>query len=328
MSVIFSSTNNGLVSTATANPQKTNSDKIYFTVPWVPTSRINRIEIFTIDGTLSAAFNVYILRNGARYRFSPTLNVGEILGVATTPTPIANTAVAIFDPPIFVEESYNQPFIQIMIDPGSFAGKTFSCRVYGEKAVPSTYLRSDSSGFANEVYNAPQVLSATGGTVWNITAPMQKRGGEYVSKATLASSNDYIYVGSERPITKWALEIGTGGTSGTGFTIDFYNGSAWSAIGMSILDNTTDGHTDTGGLHYSGTIEAYGTFTNSWAPSIPDGTNNMPLDTRYIQRNIINAGVGTVYPSFLGDLSPRYWLRFRHSTWLSTVTFNTIRPIG
>lgn len=61
-----------------------------------------------------------------------------------------------------------------MIDPGSFAGKTFSCRVYGEKAVPSTYLRSDSSGFANEVYNSPQVLSATGGTVWNITGPMQK----------------------------------------------------------------------------------------------------------------------------------------------------------
>jgi hypothetical protein len=53
---------------------------------------------------------------------------------------------------------------------------------------------------------------------------------------------DFIYVGSKSPISKYAFEVGIAGTSGTGLSVDFYNGSAWSSLVLLGDHNTSDGH--------------------------------------------------------------------------------------
>ena len=87
MSVIFSQTNNGLVATSTANFQKTNADKIYFTVPWHPSSRVTRVMIYGESG-YTGGTPTYILKNGAKFRDSAA-NVDQILAVVTSATAVA-----------------------------------------------------------------------------------------------------------------------------------------------------------------------------------------------------------------------------------------------
>jgi hypothetical protein len=84
------------------------------------------------------------LKNGAKFKRSLLLlNADQVLAVVTSAAAVSQAAVANFDPPVFVEDEYNQPYLTIMIDPGSYANKVFKVRIYGEKAVPSSYTRSD-----------------------------------------------------------------------------------------------------------------------------------------------------------------------------------------
>jgi hypothetical protein len=348
MSVIFSQTNNGLVATSTANFQKTNSDKIYFTVPWHPSSRVTRVMIYGESG-YTGATPTYILKNGAKFRNAATTNADQILAVVTSATAVGQASVANFDPPVFVEDDYNQPYLTIMIDPGTYANKVFKVRVYGEKAVPSSYTRSDSSGYTLQNRLGPvRVLkghwqtgtAGTGGTVFEMTQYAQQRAttqSPNQDQFSFMNNYDFIYVGSKSPVTKYAFEVGIAGTSGTGLSVDFYNGTAWSSTGVTWYDNTSDGHKDNSSLVYNGVIEAYGSFTTSWKPTVLDGNllGGRTLDPVYGLKQNIDAGITTsnnynyqVYPSYLGDVGPRYWLRFRMFTQNSTITLTKIKPIA
>jgi hypothetical protein len=348
MSVIFSQTNNGLVATSTANFQKTNADKIYFTVPWHPSSRVSRVVIYGESG-YTGATPTYILKNGAKYRDSSTTRPDQILAVVTSATAVAQASVANFDPAVFVEDDYNQPYLTIMIDPGTYANKVFKIRVYGEKAVPSTYTRSDSNGVAAQKKLGPvRVLkghwqtgtAGTGGTVFEMSQFAQQRATQYTpnqDQFSFMNQFDFIYVGSKSPITKYDFEVGIAGTSGTGFSVDFYNGSAWSSTGVTWYDNTSDGHKDNSALVYNGVIEAYGSFTNTWKPAVLDGNllGGRTLDPLIAQKQGIDAGITTsnnynfqVYPSYLGDVGPRYWLRFRMFTHNSVIRLTKISPVA
>ena len=347
MSVIFSQTNNGLVATSTANFQKTNADKIYFTVPWHPSSRVTRVMIYGESG-YTGGTPTYILKNGAKFRDSAA-NVDQILAVVTSATAVAAASVANFDPSVYVEDEYNQPYLTIMIDPGSYANKVFKIRVYGEKATPSSYTRSDSNGVAAQNRLGPvRVLkghfqtgtAGTGGTVFDVTQFAQQRATQSTpnqDQFSFMNRFDFIYVGSKSPITKYAFEVGIAGTSGTGLSVDFYNGSAWSSTGVTWYDNSSDGHKDNSSLVYDGVIEAYGSFTTSWRPSILDGNllGGRTLDPLIAQKQEIDAGTSVinnynyqVYPSYLGDVGPRYWLRFRMFSHNSVIKLTKITPVA
>jgi hypothetical protein len=347
MSVIFSQTNNGLVATSTANFQKTNADKIYFTVPWHPSSRVTRVMIYGESG-YTGGTPTYILKNGAKFRDSAA-NVDQILAVVTSATAVAAASVANFDPSVYVEDEYNQPYLTIMIDPGSYANKVFKIRVYGEKATPSSYTRSDSNGVAAQNRLGPvRVLkghfqtgtAGTGGTVFDVTQFAQQRATQSTpnqDQFSFMNRFDFIYVGSKSPITKYAFEVGIAGTSGTGLSVDFYNGSAWSSTGVTWYDNSSDGHKDNSSLVYDGVIEAYGSFTTSWRPSILDGDllGGRTLDPLIAQKQGIDAGTSVinnynyqVYPSYLGDVGPRYWLRFRMFSHNSVIKLTKITPVA
>jgi hypothetical protein len=347
MSVIFSQTNNGLVATSTANFQKTNADKIYFTVPWHPSSRVTRVMIYGESG-YTGGTPTYILKNGAKFRDSAA-NVDQILAVVTSATAVAAASVANFDPSVYVEDEYNQPYLTIMIDPGSYANKVFKIRVYGEKATPSSYTRSDSNGVAAQNRLGPvRVLkghfqtgtAGTGGTVFDVTQFAQQRATQSTpnqDQFSFMNRFDFIYVGSKTPITKYAFEVGIAGTSGTGLSVDFYNGSAWSSTGVTWYDNSSDGHKDNSSLVYDGVIEAYGSFTTSWRPSILDGDllGGRTLDPLIAQKQGIDAGTSVinnynyqVYPSYLGDVGPRYWLRFRMFSHNSVIKLTKITPVA
>ena len=347
MSVIFSQTNNGLVATATANFQKTNADKIYFNVPWHPSSRVTRVMIYGESG-YTGGTPTYILKNGAKFRDLAT-NVDQILAVVTSATAVAAASVANFDPAVYVEDEYNQPYLTIMIDPGSYSNKIFKIRVYGEKATPSSYTRSDSNGVAAQNRSGPvRVLkghfqtgtAGTGGTVFDVTQFAQQRATQYTpnqDQFSFMNRFDFIYVGSKTPITKYAFEVGIAGTSGTGLSVDFYNGSAWSSTGVTWYDNSSDGHKDNSSLVYDGVIEAYGSFTTSWRPTILDGNllGGRTLDPLIAQKQGIDAGTSVinnynyqVYPSYLGDVGPRYWLRFRMFNHNSVITLTKITPVA
>jgi hypothetical protein len=347
MSVIFSQTNNGLVATSTANFQKTNADKIYFTVPWHPSSRVTRVMIYGESG-YTGGTPTYILKNGAKFRDSAA-NVDQILAVVTSATAVAAASVANFDPSVYVEDEYNQPYLTIMIDPGSYANKVFKIRVYGEKATPSSYTRSDSNGVAAQNRLGPvRVLkghfqtgtAGTGGTVFDVTQFAQQRATQSTpnqDQFSFMNRFDFIYVGSKSPITKYAFEVGIAGTSGTGLSVDFYNGSAWSSTGVTWYDNSSDGHKDNSSLVYDGVIEAYGSFTTSWRPTILDGNllGGRTLDPLIAQKQGIDAGTSVinnynyqVYPSYLGDVGPRYWLRFRMFSHNSVIKLTKITPVA
>ena len=347
MSVIFSQTNNGLVATSTANFQKTNADKIYFTVPWHPSSRVTRVMIYGESG-YTGGTPTYILKNGAKFRDSAA-NVDQILAVVTSATAVAAASVANFDPSVYVEDEYNQPYLTIMIDPGSYANKVFKIRVYGEKATPSSYTRADSNGVASQNRLGPvRVLkghfqtgtAGTGGTVFDLTQFAQQRATQSTpnqDQFSFMNRFDFIYVGSKSPITKYAFEVGIAGTSGTGLSVDFYNGSAWSSTGVTWYDNSSDGHKDNSSLVYDGVIEAYGSFTTSWRPTILDGNllGGRTLDPLIAQKQGIDAGTSVinnynyqVYPSYLGDVGPRYWLRFRMFSHNSVIKLTKITPVA
>jgi hypothetical protein len=347
MSVIFSQTNNGLVATSTANFQKTNADKIYFTVPWHPSSRVTRVMIYGESG-YTGGTPTYILKNGAKFRDSAA-NVDQILAVVTSATAVAAASVANFDPSVYVEDEYNQPYLTIMIDPGSYANKVFKIRVYGEKATPSSYTRADSNGVAAQNRLGPvRVLkghfqtgtAGTGGTVFDVTQFAQQRATQSTpnqDQFSFMNRFDFIYVGSKSPITKYAFEVGIAGTSGTGLSVDFYNGSAWSSTGVTWYDNSSDGHKDNSSLVYDGVIEAYGSFTTSWRPTILDGNllGGRTLDPLIAQKQGIDAGTSVinnynyqVYPSYLGDVGPRYWLRFRMFSHNSVIKLTKITPVA
>ena len=347
MSVIFSQTNNGLVATSTANFQKTNADKIYFTVPWHPSSRVTRVMIYGESG-YTGGTPTYILKNGAKFRDLAT-NVDQILAVVTSATAVAAASVANFDPSVYVEDEYNQPYLTIMIDPGSYANKVFKIRVYGEKATPSSYTRADSNGVAAQNRLGPvRVLKGhfqtgtygTGGTVFDVTQFAQQRATQSTpnqDQFSFMNRFDFIYVGSKTPITKYAFEVGIAGTSGTGLSVDFYDGTTWSSTGVTWYDNSSDGHKDNSSLVYNGVIEAYGSFTTSWRPTILDGnlSGGRTLDPLIAQKQGIDAGTSViknynyqVYPSYLGDVGPRYWLRFRMFTHNSVIKLTKITPVA
>jgi hypothetical protein len=113
-------------------------------------------------------------------------------------------------------------------------------------------------------------------------------------------------------------------TTAAALTMEFWNGSTWSATGVSIMDNTSSGNSDT--MRYSGIIEN-NTTVSGWTKTRLTGTGNtLILDPMTGLGVSITAG--QVKPIGMFYDPERYWWRFSVNRIAgSGISFASILPI-
>lgn len=314
MSVVFSQYNQRLQAKAFSGT--ITGTFVYFTLPWWSRSEIESIRVWNTTGTNTSGYNIYILSNGAHFRFSPT-EQDHFRGMAINVTAKADqlyTGIASFNPPIYVENEYNENEIYIMVDLG--ASKTninVGVDVVGKKAL---YTRS-ALGELTDIYAAKDYRviigkaqvggGGTGGTIYDVNAAMQNRGNLNADQCSFSSATDYVYVGSSERIRHWQFKLSQGAVTNTVLTGEYWNGSAWSTTSLTLLDNTSTGNSDT--MKFSGLVEFKNLHYALWKPTQLDGTGTKPLDPLVTMINAVTAG--TARPMITNSNPDRYWMRFK-----------------
>ncbi len=332
MSVVFSQYNSMLQ--AEISSGVINGQYVYFTLPWWSRSDIRSIRVWNTSGVnISSGYNVYLLSNGAHYRYSPTENDhfrGMALSVAAKADQLY-TGIATFNPPVFMETEYNENYTYIMVDLG--AAKTsinVMIDVVGQKTlgVKTNYMEKnpyyDARDYRIIIGKAQSGVGGTGGTIYDVTQPLTNKGGTNADQASFSDGNDYIYVGSSEKLSHWDFNLTQPSTINTTLTAEYWNGTTWSTTNTALVDNTSTGNSDT--MKFSGLVELKGTWQTSWVPTILEGTSPRPLDPLTTLHNGINAG--TIRMALTPPNPPRYWVRFKvGSTVGSTILVNSILPV-
>ena len=314
MAIIYGSYNQQLKSTVSL-PSTTGS-LFYFTLPWHPQSIIDEVRFWNTSSTACTVTAMLILNDGAHYRNSSTDNKGQI--VYRDPTDkqtyasdsyYASWAVT---PAVYSDNLYNRPFLNVLISTTGSTTITPSLQVIGRKAVGSSYIDTDAQGLLVDktyrvlIAKSASAIGGTGGTVYDITNAVTRRGGENVSKAGFAATTDYLYIGSTKQVDHFEFNLSGTATTAATLTMEFWNGSTWTGSGVSIMDNTSSGNSDT--MRFSGIIENNAAISG-WTRTRLTGTGNtLILDPM--------TGLGTSITN--GDVPPvgcffdpeRFWWRF------------------
>jgi hypothetical protein len=333
MAVIYGTYNQQLKSSVSL-PSSTGS-LFYFTLPWHPHSLIDEVRFWNTSGTACTVTAMLILNDGAHYRNSSTDNKGQI--VYRDPTDKQTYASDSYyaswsmTPAVYSDNLYNRPFVNVLVATTGSTTITPSIQVIGRKAVSGSYLDTDAQGllvdksFRVLIGKGQSGAGGTGGTIYDITSAMSRKGGPNANQAGFAATTDYLYVGSEKVVDHFEFNLsGTGLTGAATLSMQFWNGSTWSSTGVSIMDNTSSGNSDT--MRFSGIVENNGTITG-WKKTRLTGTGNtLPLDPVTGLGISINAGqlspIGQLYDP------DRYWWRFNVSSVTgSGCTFASILPV-
>lgn len=337
MSVIFNSIAQHL--NVTVSSGAITGTIVYFTIPWHPASLIDRIRIWNTNSDTKNFTELAIMNNGAHVRSGDVANLDNMLYLdATTKSVSASTlytATWTFNPGVYHEDLYCRPYLHVrVVIQTSVTNTTYYCNVVGRKQYPTNIANADATQVL--VTNDYRVLigqgqsgaGGTGGTIYDVTGIAKGSGGENKSNFKLTSTNDYIYIGSRQKIDHFEFQIGTGSTilSGTGSTLQasIWNGSAWSSVGVD--DNTSTGNADT--LKFTGMVETVGVGSSTWTPVVFRYSDNtlLPNDPLTVQQDRITSGG---YPIVvLPPNAPRYWTRFKASTYAADILFNKILPIN
>lgn len=311
---------------------------IYFTIPWHPASLIDRVRIWNSNQDTKNYTELAIMNNGAHVRSGNVATLDNMLYVDTSTKTVSAstlyTATWAFNPAVYHEDLYCRPYLHVRVTvQSSVTNTTYFCNVVGRKQYPASIVNTDATQLLkNDDYRVligqgQSGAGGTGGTIYDVTGLAKGNGGENKNFFKLTSTNDYIYVGSKQKIDHFEFQIGTGSTilSGTGSTLQasIWNGSAWSSV--NVDDNTSTGNVDT--LKFTGLVETIGVGSSTWSPVVFRYSDNtlLPNDPLTVQQDrIANGG----YPIIvLPPNPPRYWTRFKASTYLSDIVFNKILPV-
>lgn len=332
MAIIYGSYNQQLKSTVSL-PSTTGS-LFYFTLPWHPQSIIDEVRFWNTSSTACTVTAMLILNDGAHYRNSSTDNKGQI--VYRDPTDkqtyasdsyYASWAVT---PAVYSDNLYNRPFLNVLISTTGSTTIAPSLQVIGRKAVGNSYIDTDAQGLLVDktyrvlIAKSASAIGGTGGTVYDITNAVTRRGGENVSKAGFAATTDYLYIGSAKQVDHFEFNLSGTATTAATLTMEFWNGSTWTGSGVSIMDNTSSGNSDT--MRFSGIIENNAAISG-WTRTRLTGTGNtLILDPM--------TGLGTSITN--GDVPPvgcffdpeRFWWRFSVNRIAgSGISFASILPL-
>jgi len=326
MAIIYGSYNQQLKSTVSL-PSVTGTN-FYFTIPWYPQSVIDEIRFWNTSSTGCTVSTLLILNDGAHYRNSSIDNKGQI--IYRDPTDKSTTSSDSYyatwelTPAVYSDNLYNRPFLNIAISMTGSTTLTPTIQVIGRKAVGNTYLDTDAQGLlVDKTYRVLIEKSGAGiantvaygigssylGTIYDITGVVTRRGGPNASQAGFASTTDYLYIGSENKINHFEFNLSSphAGTATT-LLMQFWNGSVWTGAGVTVLDNTSSGNSDT--MRQSGILEANTASLTTWTKTKLTGTGNtLILDPM--------TGLGTSINN--GDVPPigmfydpaRYWWRLK-----------------
>ena len=314
MAIIYGSYNQQLKSTVSL-PSTTGS-LFYFTLPWHPQSIIDEVRFWNTSSTACTVTAMLILNDGAHYRNSSTDNKGQI--VYRDPTDkqtyasdsyYASWAVT---PAVYSDNLYNRPFLNVLISTTGSTTITPSLQVIGRKAVGSSYIDTDAQGLLVDktyrvlIAKSASAIGGTGGTVYDITNAVTRRGGENVSKAGFAATTDYLYIGSTKQVDHFEFNLSGTATTAATLTMEFWNGSTWTGSGVSIMDNTSSGNSDT--MRFSGIIENNAAISG-WTRTRLTGTGNtLILDPMTGLGTSITNGDGPPVGCFFDP--ERFWWRF------------------
>jgi len=332
MAIIYGSYNQQLKSTVSL-PSVTGTS-IYFTIPWYPQSVIDEVRFWNTSATGCTVTSMLILNDGAHYRNSSTDNRGQIIFRDPTDknTLSGDNYYASWQliPPVYSDNLYNRPFLNIAIAFTASTTITPTIQIIGKKAVGNSYLDTDNQGLlVDKTYRALIAKSAsavggTGGVVYDITNPMTRRGGENVSQAGFASTLDFLYIGSAKQVDHFEFNLSGTATTAATLTMEFWNGSTWTGTGVSIMDNTSSGNADT--MRFSGIIENNGTITGQTRTRLTGTGNTLILDPMTGLGTSITNGLVSPISSFSDP--DRYWWRFSVNRIAgSGISFASIIPL-
>ena len=333
MAVIYGSYNQQLKSSVSL-PSTTGS-LFYFTLPWYPQSLIDEVRFWNTSGTACTVTAMLILNDGAHYRNSSTDNKGQI--VYRDPTDKQTFASDSYyaswamTPAVYSDNLYNRPFVNILVSTTGSTTITPTVQVIGRKALGGSYLDTDSQGILSDksykvlIAKSASAVGGTGGVVYDITSAVTKKGGDNASRAGFATTTDYLYIGSINKVDHFEFNLSGTATTAATLAMEFWNGSTWSATGVSIMDNTSSGNSDT--MRYSGVIEN-NTTVSGWTKTRLTGTGNtLILDPMTGLGVSITAG--QVKPIGMFYDPERFWWRFSVNRIAgSGISFASILPIA
>lgn len=333
MAIIYGSYNQQLKSTVSL-PSTTGS-LFYFTLPWYPQSYVDEVRFWNTSGTACTVTAMLILNDGAHYRNSSTDNKGQI--VYRDPTDKQTFASDAYyaswsmTPAPYSDNIYNRPFLNVLISTTGSTTLTPTIQVIGRKAVGNSYIDTDSQGLLVDksykvlIAKSASAIGGTGGTIYDITSAVTKKGGDNAKQAGFATTTDYLYIGSVNKIDHFEFNLSGTATTAAALAMEFWNGTTWSATGVSIMDNTSSGNSDT--MRFSGVVEN-NTTVSGWTKTRLTGTGNtLILDPMTGLGVSINAGL--VKPIGMFYDPERYWWRFSVNRIAgSGISFASILPVA
>lgn len=333
MAVIYGSYNQQLKSSVSL-PSTTGS-LFYFTLPWYPQSLIDEVRFWNTSGTACTVTSLLILNDGAHYRNSSTDNKGQL--VYRDPTDKQTYATDAYyaswsmTPAVYSDNLYNRPFVNVLVATTGSTTITPTIQVIGRKALGGSYVDTDNQAIVNDksfrvlIAKNASAIGGTGGVVYDITSAVTKKGGNNSSQAGFASTTDYLYIGSVNKLDHFEFNLSGTATTAATLTMEFWNGTTWSATGVSIMDNTSSGNSDT--MRYSGIIEN-NTTVSGWTKTRLTGTGNtLILDPMTGLGVSITAG--QVKPIGMFYDPERYWWRFSVNRIAgSGISFASILPVA
>lgn len=333
MAIIYGSYNQQLKSTVSL-PSTTGS-LFYFTLPWYPQSYVDEVRFWNTSGTACTVTAMLILNDGAHYRNSSTDNKGQI--VYRDPTDKQTFASDAYyaswsmTPAPYSDNIYNRPFLNVLISTTGSTTLTPTIQVIGRKAVGNSYIDTDSQGLLIDksykvlIAKSASAIGGTGGTIYDITSAVTKKGGDNAKQAGFATTTDYLYIGSVNKVDHFEFNLSGTATTAAALAMEFWNGTSWSATGVSIMDNTSSGNSDT--MRFSGVVEN-NTTVSGWTKTRLTGTGNtLILDPMTGLGVSINAGL--VKPIGMFYDPERYWWRFSVNRIAgSGISFASILPVA
>lgn len=312
------------------------TDTFYFSLPWYKASYIDRINVWNTTGTNMTVNGIYVVNNGAHYKLSSG-DLAHVMYADETSRSgkaaqnyFVSSAVL---PSAFSENLYGRNYLDVIVTTNAaISSPKMYVQVTGRKNTNGYYLLSDRTSI--EIDRSYRVLmgknqtgvGGTGGTCYDVTGVMTGRGGANASQAGFATTYDYVYIGSVKQHDHWEFKLSGVGQTNATLVAQYWNGSTWSATGVTIADSTSSG-TDT--MRYSGIIENVNLsgIASSWKATRMSGAGvSLLTDPNYTYVEAITAG--TIQPSTLAWDPARYWMRFGVSKVVgSGVSFQQILPI-
>ena len=333
MAIIYGSYNQQLKSTVSL-PSTTGS-LFYFTLPWYPQSYVDEVRFWNTSGTACTVTAMLILNDGAHYRNSSTDNKGQIVyrdptdkQTYATDSYYASWSIA---PAPYSDNIYNRPFLNVLISTTGSTTLTPTIQVIGRKAIGNSYLDTDNQGIIVDksykvlIAKSASAIGGTGGTIYDITSSVTKKGGDNAKQAGFATTTDYLYIGSVNKVDHFEFNLSGTATTAAALAMEFWNGATGSATGVSIMDNTSSGNSDT--MRFSGVVEN-NTTVSGWTKTRLTGTGNtLILDPMTGLGVSINAGL--VKPIGMFYDPERYWWRFSVNRIAgSGISFASILPVA